>query len=58
MSAMSVSNQCDLNYKMSKNQRLLVELCLIKLSHISEVLQIDKPESPPTDDLKKKALTP
>ena len=29
-----LANQCDLNYKTSKNQRLLVELCLMQLASI------------------------
>ncbi|SDB41528.1 DNA polymerase-3 subunit gamma/tau [Flavobacteriaceae bacterium MAR_2010_188] len=29
------ANQCDLNYKSSKNQRLLVELCLMQLASIT-----------------------
>ena len=29
--ALSLSNACDLEYKQSKNKRLLIELCLIKL---------------------------
>ena len=30
-SALSVTNQCDLNFRISKNQRLHVELCLVQL---------------------------
>jgi len=33
--AIDLANQCDLQYKASKNQRLLVELCLMKLASIS-----------------------
>jgi DNA polymerase-3 subunit gamma/tau len=33
--AIDLANQCDLQYKTSKNQRLLVELCLMKLASIS-----------------------
>ena len=32
--AMDLANQCDLQYKASKNQRLLVELCLMKLASL------------------------
>lgn len=32
--ALSLSNACDLEYKQSKNKRLLIELCLIKLCQI------------------------
>ena len=30
-----LANECDLNYKVSKNQRLLVELCLMQLASIT-----------------------
>ena len=33
--AISLANDCDLKYKTSRNQRLLVELCLMKLASIS-----------------------
>jgi len=33
--AIEISNECDLNYKMSKNQRLLIELALMKLASLS-----------------------
>jgi DNA polymerase-3 subunit gamma/tau len=31
LSALGIANQCDLNYKLSKNQRLQVELALLKI---------------------------
>lgn len=34
--ALMVCNQCDLNYKISKNKRLLVELTLIRLCQLSD----------------------
>lgn len=40
VSALNISNQCDLNYKNSKNQRLQVELALIKLCHIPSVINL------------------
>ena len=33
--AIELANHCDLNYKTSKNQRLLVELCLMQLASIN-----------------------
>lgn len=33
--ALDISNECDLKYKASKNQRLLVELCLMQLASIN-----------------------
>lgn len=38
LSAMSVANQCDLNYRLSKNQRLQVELALLKICHLPSIL--------------------
>lgn len=41
ISALAILNQCDLNYKTSKNQRLLVELTLIKLAYIERAFQTE-----------------
>ena len=40
LSALNVVNQCDLHFKASKNQRLHIELCLMKLCHLKDVLSI------------------
>jgi DNA polymerase-3 subunit gamma/tau len=40
LTALNLANQCDLNYKNSKNHRLQVELSLIKMCHIPSVLQL------------------
>ncbi|WP_026902887.1 DNA polymerase III subunit gamma/tau [Pedobacter glucosidilyticus] len=42
ISALNIANQCDLNYKISKNQRLQVELTLIKISHISQAVSLSQ----------------
>ncbi|MGZ3813800.1 MAG: DNA polymerase III subunit gamma/tau [Mucilaginibacter sp.] len=34
LSALNIANQCDLSYKLSKNQRLQVELALLKMCHL------------------------
>jgi DNA polymerase-3 subunit gamma/tau len=34
LSAMNIANQCDLSYKLSKNQRLQVELALLKMCYL------------------------
>src|SRR3569832_631165 len=34
LSALNIANQCELNYKLSKNQRLQVELALLKMCHL------------------------
>jgi DNA polymerase III, subunit gamma and tau len=37
--ALEISNECDLNYRLSKNKRLLVELTLIRLCQILQPVQ-------------------
>ncbi|TDO21855.1 DNA polymerase III subunit gamma/tau [Pedobacter duraquae] len=60
LTALNLANQCDLTYKNSKNQRLQVELALIKMCHINSVLQLAQiPASATTqltdqDQIKKK----
>jgi DNA polymerase-3 subunit gamma/tau len=39
LSWLSLTSQCDINYKASKNQRLLVELALMKMAHVSHVVK-------------------
>lgn len=52
LSALNIANQCDLNYKNSKNQRLQVELSLIKICHIPSALNLSTSAS--AEALKKK----
>ncbi|WP_330221082.1 DNA polymerase III subunit gamma/tau [Pedobacter riviphilus] len=40
LTALNLANTCDLNYKNSKNQRLQVELALIKMCHIRSVVNL------------------
>jgi len=56
LTALNLANQCDLNYKNSKNQRLQVELALIKMCHIPAVLQLAGQANASTDNdqIKKK----
>lgn len=42
LSALSVGSQCDIHYKTSKNQRLHVELCLMKLAKLSDLLALEE----------------
>lgn len=56
LSALNIANQCDLNYKTSKNQRLQVELALIKMCHINSVLNLAN--SAPSEELLKKKPDP
>lgn len=47
LSALSIGGQCDMNYKQAKDQRLHVELCLMKLANLRHVLNWDAmPELP------------
>jgi len=57
LSAMNIANQCDLNYKLSKNQRLQVELALLKMCNLLSVFNLATTpmQSQPTGgELKKK----
>jgi DNA polymerase III subunit gamma/tau len=62
LSAMNIANQCDLNYKLSKNQRLQVELALLKMCHLLSVFSLATTPltaMPATDEqLKKKPDSP
>ncbi len=40
LSGLNLMNQSDLTYKSSKNQRLHVELCLMKLSHLNKAIKL------------------
>ncbi|MEP1095177.1 MAG: DNA polymerase III subunit gamma/tau [Cyclobacteriaceae bacterium] len=40
LSSLNICNQFELNYKISKNQRLHVELCLMKLAHLPSALTL------------------
>jgi DNA polymerase-3 subunit gamma/tau len=39
MSALSILSSCDINFKSSKNQRLLVEISLMKIAYLNSVVQ-------------------
>ncbi|HBJ76935.1 MAG TPA: DNA polymerase III subunit gamma/tau [Porphyromonadaceae bacterium] len=47
--ALSLSNECELNFRQSKNKRLLVELCLIKLSQLNAPISNNLPEEKKTE---------
>lgn len=42
LSALNIANQCEINYKSSKNQRLQVELSLLKMCHIASAILLSK----------------
>lgn len=56
LSWLNIANQCDIQYKSSKNQRLSVELALMKMANVQAVLNLDA-LSPQPEALKKKLLT-
>ena len=62
LSAMNIANQCDISYKLSKNQRLQVELALLKMCHLPSAFNMATSPlaaTPVTDgSLKKKPDTP
>ncbi len=45
LSALNISNQFELNFKQSKNQRLHVELCLMKLAHLTNALTLSSSDN-------------
>ena len=60
LSSMNISNQCDLNYKLSKNQRLQVELALLKMCHLTAAFNLASAPlnaMPRQEQLKKKPDT-
>ncbi|MCF0060956.1 DNA polymerase III subunit gamma/tau [Dyadobacter chenwenxiniae] len=56
LSALSIASQCDINYKSAKNQRLHVELCLMKLANLPHVLQLSSLAA--VDETAKKKVEP
>ncbi len=55
LSALNIANQCDLNYRTSKNQRLQVELALMKISHLQRALTLSQSDAVrDAEQLKKK----
>ena len=53
LSCLSIANDCDLHYKGSKNQRLHVELALMKMAYLNSILDTSK-TSP--EEVKKKVM--
>ncbi len=54
LSGLNISNQCDIFYKGSKNQRLHVEIALMKMAHLKSALKLkDIPLSPAPEQKKK-----
>jgi len=63
LSWLSIANLCDINYKASKNQRLSVELALMKMAYVQSVIEPGKLIAPSQEattgqaGLKKKLVT-
>lgn len=56
LSALSIAGQTDINYKSAKNQRLHVELCLMKLANLTHILQLSSLAA--VDETAKKKVEP
>lgn len=54
LSALNISNQCDIYYKGSKNQRLHVEIALMKMAYLKSALKLKDMTSSPLQEQKKK----
>ena len=52
LSALNIANYCDINYKTSKNQRLHVELALMKMAKLTQAFRLSMVAA---EDAKKKA---
>lgn len=52
LSALSIINDCDVNYKMARNKRLHVEMALIKMAYIQRAMQ-PRAIAPAPDEKKK-----
>ncbi len=54
LSALNIINQCDIYYKGSKNQRLHVEIALMKMAHLKSALKLKDLPSSLAQESKKK----
>ena len=53
LSWLNIANQCDIHYKSSKNQRLSVELAIMKMAYVNSILSTNGTASIP-EAVKKK----
>lgn len=53
LTALNIGSQCDLHYKQSKNQKLLVELSLVKMAHLLSAIQLVQENRMPEAEKKK-----
>ena len=54
LTALNIASQCDLNYKGSKNQRLHVELALVKMAHLNSAISLARMDANGGNPSKKK----
>jgi len=55
LTAMNISNDCDIEFKMARNKRLHVEIALIKMTYINRAIQLaNTPEAASPENEKKK----
>ncbi len=57
LSAMNLANECDFNYKSSKNQRFHVELALMKIASLNRAIHLASGQFSQQEELKKKVDT-
>jgi len=57
LSALSIANQCEINYRTSKNHRLQVELALLKMCHLGSAIQLSRQGDVPAESAEKKKPT-
>ncbi|MFT6849578.1 MAG: DNA polymerase-3 subunit gamma/tau [Sphingobacteriales bacterium] len=57
LSALSLGNRCDTEYRTSKNQRLLVELTLMKMCHLPSVFNPSSLAVPQMESAEKKNIS-
>src|SRR5690554_3300065 len=61
LSGLNIANQCEIQYKTSRNQRLQVEIALLKMCHIAAAIQLTKmplPTIEQSQESKKKTNDP
>lgn len=56
ISAMNILQQADIQYKNSKNPKLLVEVSLMKIAHLQAAIQLAKNPTQAVEEAKKKVL--
>lgn len=54
LSALNISNHCEVSYKTSENKRLQVELALLKMCHLNAAINLSKNGLPTSSDEEKK----